>query len=78
MMNPVIQQYIVDTKGNPTAVILSIENYKKILSIMENIEDYKETMAFSQSSEFIELIQKSLDDVRLNRVSLWKDIWDEL
>ena len=42
-MAPMVnEQYIVHEKGNPTAVILPIKDYKKILSILEEIEDHKE------------------------------------
>ena len=78
MENSIVRQYIVDGEGNPTAVILSIENYRKILSIMDDIENYKENIALSQSPEFVRLVQKGLEDVKLNRVAPWKDVWDEL
>ena len=32
------EQYIVDEKGNPTAVILPIASYKKILDILDKAE----------------------------------------
>jgi len=35
MAPPVNQQYIVDEKWNPTAVILPIKDYKEILSVLE-------------------------------------------
>ena len=78
MEKSLVRQYIVDEKGNPTAVILSIENFRKILSILDDVENSKENIALSQSPEFVRLMQKGLEDVRLNRVSPWKDVWDEL
>ena len=72
------EQYIVDEKGNPTAVILSIESYRKILAIMDEIEDHKETKILSQSEEFKKLVKKGLEDVKLNRIKPWKEVWDEL
>ena len=69
------EQYIVDENGNPTAVILSIEKFRSMLG---EIEDYRESKNLSQSAEFVRLIRKGLDDVRLNRVDLWKDVWDDL
>jgi len=72
------EQYIVDEKGNPTAVILPIEEYKKILSILEEAEDHKETRILSQSAEFKKLVKKGLEDVRANRIKSWKEIWDDL
>ncbi|MBW1669739.1 MAG: hypothetical protein JRI79_15795 [Deltaproteobacteria bacterium] len=78
MAPPVNEQYIVDEKGNTTAVILPIKDYKKILSILEQVENHKETMILSQSAEFKKLVKKGLEDVRANRIKLWKEIWDEL
>ena len=78
MAPPVNEQYIVDEKGNTTAVILPIKDYKKILSILEQVENHKETRILSQSAEFKKLVKKGLEDVRANRIKLWKEIWDEL
>ena len=78
MAPSVNEQYIVDEKGNTTAVILPIKDYKKILSILEQVENHKETMILSQSAEFKKLVKKGLEDVRANRIKLWKEIWDEL
>jgi hypothetical protein len=72
------EQYIVDEKGNPTAVILPIESYKKILAILDEVGDHKETKILSQSKEFRKLIKKALDDVELDRIKPWKEVWDEL
>ena len=72
------EQYIVDEKGNPTAVILSIESYRKILAIMDEIEDHKETKILSQSEEFKKLVKKGLEDIKLDRIKPWKEVWDEL
>ncbi len=72
------RQYIVDEKGNPTAVILPIEEYKKFLSVIEKAEDHRESEILSQSAEFTKLVQMGLDDISTGRVSPWKEIWDEL
>jgi hypothetical protein len=72
------EQYIVDEKGNPTAVILSIESYRKILAVMDEIEDYKETKILSQSEEFKNLVKKGLEDIKSDRIKPWKEVWDEL
>ncbi len=72
------EQYIVDEKGNPTAVILPIESYKKILAILNEVEDHKETKILSQSEEFKKLLKKGLDGVKLDRIKPWKEVWDEL
>ncbi len=78
MGNSANKQYIVDEKGNPTAVILPIERYKKILAILDEVEDHKETKILSQSEEFKKLVKKGLDDVDLDRIKLWKEVWNEL
>jgi len=72
------EQYVVNEKGNATAVILPIESYKKILAILEEFEDRKETKILSQSVEFKKLVKKGLEDIRLDRVKPWKESWDEL
>ncbi len=72
------EQYIVDEKGNPTAVVLPIESYKKILAILAEVEDHKETKILSQSKEFKKLVKKGLDDIKLDRIKPWKEVWDEL
>ncbi len=72
------EQYVVDEKGNATAVILSIERYKKIVAILQEVENLKEMKILSQSVEFKKLVQQGLADIRLNKVIPWKDVWDEL
>lgn len=63
MASSVNEQYIVDEKGNPTAVILPIKQYKKILS---------------QSAEFKKLIKRGLEDIKAGRTKSWKEVWDDL
>ena len=72
------EQYIVDEKGNPTAVILPIKEYKKMLSILEEVEDHKETRILSQSAEFKKLVKRGLEDIRAGRTKSWKEVWDDL
>jgi PHD/YefM family antitoxin component YafN of YafNO toxin-antitoxin module len=78
MAHPINEQLIVDEKGNPTAVILPIEDYKRILAILEEVEDHKETKILSQSAEFKKLVKKGLEDIKLDRIKPWKEVWDEL
>ena len=78
MTHSINEQLIVDEDGNPTAVILPIEDYKKILAILEEVEDHKETKILSQSAEFKKLVKKALEDIKLDRIKPWKEIWDEL
>ena len=76
MAPSVIEQYIVDEKGNPTAVILPIKDYKKILSILEEVEDHRETKILSQSAEFKKLVKRDLEDIRAGRTKAWKEVWE--
>jgi len=78
MTHSINEQLIVDEDGNPTAVILPIEDYKKILAILEEVEDHKETKILSQSAEFKKLVKKGLKDIKLDRIKPWKEVWDEL
>ena len=78
MVDSINERYVVDEKGNPTAVILPIKDYKKILKILEEIEDVSETRILSQSAEFKKLVEKGIEDIKLDRVKPWKEVWDEL
>jgi PHD/YefM family antitoxin component YafN of YafNO toxin-antitoxin module len=78
MAHSINEQIIVDGEGNPTAVILPIEDYKRILAILEEFEDHKETSILSQSAEFKKLVQSALEDIRLDRIKPWKETWNEL
>jgi len=72
------EQYIVDEKGNPTAVILPIREYRKMLSIMDEVEDRRETVILSQSAEFKKLVKRGLEDIKKGKTAPWKEVWDEL
>ena len=78
-MNPSTgEQFVVDEKGNATAVILPIESYMKILAMLEELEDRKETKLLSQSDEFKKLVKKGLKDIESGRIKPWKEAWDEI
>jgi hypothetical protein len=72
------EQYIVDEKGNPTAVILPIKEYKKMLSMLEEVEGHRETKILSESAEFKKLVMKGLEDIKAGRTTPWKEVWDDL
>jgi hypothetical protein len=73
------EQYIVDEKGKPTAVILDIQEYRKMLSLVEEKRlDRKESKLLSQSKHFKKLVQKSLREIKEGKTSPWKEVWDEL
>ena len=71
------EQYVIDEKGNATAVILPIESYKKIVAILQEFGDRKETKLLSQSPEFKKLVKRGLEDINLDRIRPWKEVWDE-
>ena len=60
------------------ALLFVIESYRKILAILDEFEDHKETKILSQSEEFKKLVKKGLEDVKLDRIKPWKEVWDEL
>lgn len=78
MAPSVNEQYIVDEKGNPTAVILPIKEYKKMLSVLQRVEDDRESKILSQSAEFKKLVKKGLEDIKAGRTKPWKEVWDDL
>ncbi len=78
MAPSVNEQYIVDEKGNPTAIILPIKEYKRMLSVLEEIEDLRETKILPQSAEFKKLVKRGLEDIKAGRTKPWKEVWDDL
>lgn len=72
------EKYIVDEKGNPTAVILPINEYKKMLSLLEGVEDRREARVLSRSAEFKKLVRRGLEDVKAGRIKPLKEVWDDL
>ena len=78
MASLVNEQYIVDEKGKATAVILPIREYKRILSVLEEVEDHRETKILSQSAEFKKLVKRGLEDIKAGRTKPWKEVWDDL
>ena len=78
MANTVNEKYIVDEKGNPTAVILPIDEYKKILSVLEKVENHRETGILAQSAEFKKLVKRGLEDIKAGRTKPWKEVWNDL
>ena len=75
MAPSVNEQYIVDEKGNTTAIILPIKEYKKMLSVLEEVENHTETKILSQSAEFKKLVKRGLEDIRAGRTKSWKEVW---
>ena len=72
------QKYIVDEEGNPTAVILPIKDYKKMLSVLSEVEDLRENKILSQSATFKKLVKRGLEDIKAGRIQPWKEVWDDL
>lgn len=78
MTQVVKERFIVDEKGKPTAIILNIETYRKMLSLVQEKLDRRESKLLSKSKYFRKLVQKGLQEIREDRTSPWKEIWDEL
>jgi hypothetical protein len=78
MAQLVKEQYIVDEKGKPTAVILDIQEYRKMLSLVQERSDRKESKLLTQSKHFKKLVQKGLREIKEGKISPWKEVWDEL
>ena len=58
MAQSVREQYIVDEKGKPTAVILNIETYQKMLSLIQERSDRKESKLLVHSKYFKNLFRR--------------------
>jgi hypothetical protein len=78
MAQLVREQYIVDGKGKPTAVILDIQKYRKMLWLVQERLDRKESKLLSQSKHFKKLVQKGLREIEEGKTRPWKEVWDEL
>ncbi len=78
MVHAAGEKYIVDRKGKPTAVILDIERYRKMLALLQERLDRKESKLLSQSKQFRRLVQKGLKEIEEDKASPWKEVWDEL
>jgi hypothetical protein len=78
MVQAVKEKFIVDEKGKPTAVILNIETYRKMLSLIQERMDRKESRLLSQSKHFKKLVQRGLQEIKEGKVSPWKEVWDDL
>ena len=64
MAQLVREQYIVDERGKPTAVILDIQKYRRMLSLVQESSDRKESKLLSQSKHFKKLVQKGLREIK--------------
>ena len=71
-------QYIVDEKGKPTAVVIPMEDFKRIMSLLYKKMDVQEAKILSGSRNFKKLVQKGLKEVKEGKVKELKEIWDEL
>ncbi len=78
MAQPAEEKFIVDRTGKPTAVILDIKRYRKILALMQERLDRKESTFLSQSKQFRKLVQRGLKEIKEGKASSWKEVWDEL
>jgi len=72
------EKYIVDERGKPTAIILDIQKYRKMLSLIQERLNRKESKLLSESKYFKKLVQKGLKEINEGKISPWKEVWDEL
>ncbi len=72
------EKYIVDETGKPTAIILDIQKYRKMLSLIQERLNRKESKLLSESKYFKKLVQKGLKEINEGKISPWKEVWDEL
>lgn len=70
-------QYIIDDKGKPKAVILPVEEYRKMLSLLSELADQREVKILSRSKEFKKIVSRGLKEIREGKVKGWKEVWDE-
>ena len=54
-MIEVNEQYLVNSKGDKSAVIIPIEEYKKLMDIVEEYEDIKDFDERKENPEWISL-----------------------
>jgi len=46
-----------------------------MLSILEEVEDHRETRFLAQSAEFKKLVKRGLEDIKAGRTKPWKEVW---
>ena len=68
------EKFIIDENGKPTAVILNIETYRKMLSLIQERVDRKESKLLSQSQHFRKLVQKGLREIKEGKANPWKEV----
>ncbi len=49
-----------------------------MLSVLEEVEDLRETKILPHSAEFKKLVKRGLEDINAGRVKSWKEPWDDL
>ena len=54
-MIEVKEQYLVNSKGDKSAVLIPIEDYKKLMDIVEEFEDIKDFDERKENPEWISL-----------------------
>jgi hypothetical protein len=72
------EQYIVDEKGKPQAIVLGIEKYRRMMALLQEKKDYKESMVLARSKVFKKMVQRGLKEINEGKVKHWKEVWDEL
>jgi PHD/YefM family antitoxin component YafN of YafNO toxin-antitoxin module len=60
-------QFMVNERGEKIAVVISIEEYDKILEELENLEDIRAYREAKASGEVGIPLEQALAEIRLNR-----------
>ncbi len=60
-------RYVVDGDGNQTAVILGLEEYRKLLEALEELESVRAYDAAKASAEKPVPFEKAVDDIERTR-----------
>ncbi|MCX5867117.1 MAG: type II toxin-antitoxin system prevent-host-death family antitoxin [Proteobacteria bacterium] len=71
-------QYVIDKKGKPKAVILPVEEYQRILVLISELTDRKESKNLSRSREFKKLVRRGLKEIKEKKAIPWDEVWNEL
>lgn len=71
------EKFIIDENGKPTAVILNIETYRMMLSLIQERVDRKESKVLSQSQHFRQVVHKGLRETKEGKANPWKEVSDE-
>lgn len=61
------ERYVVDEKGNPVSVLLSIEDYRRLLEALEELESIRAYDAAKASSDEIIPFEQAVAEIEKRR-----------